>query len=432
VKVYLATFLLALADFLALDLSIALAFWVLFDQFLPLKSEFLWFSTIIIALFLYQGLYFNRYDFWHESRLILKTLIFSLFLLLLFFALLQTISNYPSPPISWLILSLFFSAFLLPATKQLLKRSFYHLNLWRIPAKIYGLDPELSYTIFKNPYLGYEKAKNNQAETIFINSAKIPLEKLKEILFHEIQEHHRVIFIPLVNEFDLTHMPVYELTNARTNLISLENRLKNPLYFYLKNTIEYTIIIFSAPLWLSLMGVIAWRIKQEEPKASILFRQTRIGLHGKPFICYKFRTMKPQADLLLQTYLSRHPEEISFYQKYHKYQNDPRITPLGHFLRRTSLDEIPQILNVLKGEMSLVGPRPLVPGEMPKDTPFADLILSVKPGITGLWQVSGRNLLTFEQRTEMDIWYIRNWNLWLDITLYLKTIKILIFPEFVS
>ena len=136
--------------------------------------------------------------------------------------------------------------------------------------------------------------------------------------------------------------------------------------------------------------------------------------------------MYENGEVILKDYLKKHPEETLYYAKYHKYQNDPRITKIGVFLRKSSLDELPQIINVLKGEMSLVGPRPYMLEEAEKLREELPIILLVKPGITGLWQVSGRNHLTFEKRKELDVWYIQNWSLWSDFIILLKTIKVVL------
>lgn len=136
--------------------------------------------------------------------------------------------------------------------------------------------------------------------------------------------------------------------------------------------------------------------------------------------------MYENGEAILKDYLKKHPEEALYYAKYHKYQNDPRITKIGAFLRKSSLDELPQIINVLKGEMSLVGPRPYMLEEAEKLHEELPIILLVKPGITGLWQVSGRNHLTFEKRKELDVWYIQNWSLWSDFIILLKTIKVVL------
>jgi undecaprenyl-phosphate galactose phosphotransferase len=114
---------------------------------------------------------------------------------------------------------------------------------------------------------------------------------------------------------------------------------------------------------------------------------------------------------------------------YHKYKNDPRITKVGHFLRRTSLDELPQIFNVFRGDMSFIGPRPYMLNEEKKIGTDVEIILSVKPGITGLWQVSGRSEIDFVSRLNLDIWYIRNWNLWMDLVILIKTIKTVLLKD---
>ncbi len=144
-----------------------------------------------------------------------------------------------------------------------------------------------------------------------------------------------------------------------------------------------------------------------DSKGDILFRQRRIGKGGDEFTCLKYRTMFENSDEILREYLALNPQEVDHYSRYHKYRDDPRVTKFGRFLRSTSLDELPQILNVLRGDMSIVGPRPYMVNEVDKLGEFRDTILRVKPGITGLWQVSGRNNLTFQERMELESWYIK-------------------------
>ena len=133
-------------------------------------------------------------------------------------------------------------------------------------------------------------------------------------------------------------------------------------------------------------------------------------------------------DEILEEYLKNNPEEIEYYSIYHKYKHDPRITRVGKFLRATSLDELPQFFNILRNDMNLIGPRPYMIGEKSKIAKEnEDIILEVKPGITGLWQVSGRNNLSFEKRVELDKWYIQNWSLWMDFIIFIKTIKVVLF-----
>jgi undecaprenyl-phosphate galactose phosphotransferase len=135
--------------------------------------------------------------------------------------------------------------------------------------------------------------------------------------------------------------------------------------------------------------------------------------------------MHENSDAILREYLKLNPQEKENYALYHKYENDPRITRIGKFLRATSLDELPQFYNIFKGEMNLIGPRPYMLEENEKIGKLnQELILKVAPGITGLWQVSGRNNLTFLERVELDTWYIQNWSLWMDFVIFLKTIKV--------
>ncbi|MCD6259069.1 MAG: sugar transferase, partial [Helicobacteraceae bacterium] len=162
-------------------------------------------------------------------------------------------------------------------------------------------------------------------------------------------------------------------------------------------------------------------------KGPIIYKQKRLGKDGKEFSCYKYRTMYQNGDETLAQYLKDNPDEEKHYAIYHKYKNDPRITTIGKFLRATSLDELPQLYNILRGDMNLIGPRPYMLNEksiMGLDN--AEIILKVKPGITGLWQVFGRNNLTFDQRIELDKWYIQNWSLWIDFVIFMKTIKVVL------
>ncbi|PMP89287.1 MAG: undecaprenyl-phosphate galactose phosphotransferase WbaP, partial [Desulfurella sp.] len=155
----------------------------------------------------------------------------------------------------------------------------------------------------------------------------------------------------------------------------------------------------------------------------VFYVSKRLGQNGKLFNFLKFRTMYKDNDRLLKEYLSKNKEARLEWEKYQKLKNfDPRVTRIGRFLRKTSLDELPQIINVLFGQMSLVGPRPYLPQELEKIGDSINTILLTKPGITGLWQVSGRNELDFQTRVDLDCFYVTNWSLWFDIVILLKTI----------
>ncbi|MBV8465108.1 MAG: sugar transferase [Burkholderiales bacterium] len=158
----------------------------------------------------------------------------------------------------------------------------------------------------------------------------------------------------------------------------------------------------------------------------VLFAHNRVGRDGRSFPCYKFRTMLPDADRRLAELLERDPLARAEWEVNFKLKNDPRITAWGDFLRRSSLDELPQLWNVLLGHMSLVGPRPIVEAELSRYGDHLHDYLSVRPGITGLWQVSGRNETSYAQRVALDAHYVRNWSLWLDGIILCRTVAVVL------
>jgi lipopolysaccharide/colanic/teichoic acid biosynthesis glycosyltransferase len=163
-------------------------------------------------------------------------------------------------------------------------------------------------------------------------------------------------------------------------------------------------------------------------RGSVFYCQRRIGRGYKGFGCLKFRTMRRDADRVLASMLDADPSLRAEFERDHKLKRDPRITPLGKFLRRSSLDELPQFINVLRGEMSIVGPRPIVWDELRRYGRSMDEVLSVRPGLTGLWQVSGRNNLTYRTRVRLDLTYVRQRSFWLDLGIVLRTIGVVLLP----
>ena len=183
------------------------------------------------------------------------------------------------------------------------------------------------------------------------------------------------------------------------------------------------LIIFS-PLYLVLTLAIAF-----SSPGPIFYIQKRVGKNYKIFRCIKFRTMVDDADAVLASIMANSPQLQSEFESNFKLKNDPRITPIGKFLRLTSLDEFPQFWNVLKGDMSVVGPRPLVPEEVCKYGDRMDKVLTIRPGITGLWQVSGRNDIPYPRRVQMDVYYVSARSWLMDCWIILKTIAIVIFTS---
>ncbi|WP_434640840.1 sugar transferase [Thermoanaerobacterium thermosaccharolyticum] len=190
---------------------------------------------------------------------------------------------------------------------------------------------------------------------------------------------------------------------------------------HVKRLIDF-ILSFIAIIILSPLFIILAILIKIDSKGPVFFVQDRIGLNGKLFKAYKFRTMILNAEEILLKWLEENPEIRDEYLINHKLKDDPRITRVGKFLRKTSLDELPQLFNVLKGDMSLVGPRPYLVRELNDVSSYAKYLWRVPPGITGLWQISGRNDVDFEGRLKMDMQYISNWNIWLDLNILFKTI----------
>lgn len=182
--------------------------------------------------------------------------------------------------------------------------------------------------------------------------------------------------------------------------------------------------VLAAPLLLAIAALI-----KLDSTGGVFYRQDRMGREGRCFSVLKFRTMLMNADEVLADVLSQDAALRQEYEEFHKIQDDPRVTRVGRVLRRYSLDELPQLLNVIRGEMSLVGPRAYMPKELPKMNNLARIVLQTPPGITGLWQVSGRNALSFERRVDLDVHYFKNWSLWLDLYLLIRTVPVVMSGE---
>tara|TARA_B100000700_G_C14890708_1_gene782586 strand:+ start:157 stop:834 length:678 start_codon:yes stop_codon:yes gene_type:complete len=195
----------------------------------------------------------------------------------------------------------------------------------------------------------------------------------------------------------------------------------------LKRICDILFSLFVLSFGFPLLLIIAIIVKLSSP-GPIFYVQERLGRNYTYFGCIKFRTMKKDADIILNDVLANSSSMRKEFERDFKLRKDPRITVIGNFLRRSSLDELPQFINILKGEMSLVGPRPIVDQEVTRYGKYMDEVISVRPGLTGLWQVSGRNNLSYEKRVELDIYYVRFRSFALDIAIILKTLGVMLLP----
>ena len=218
----------------------------------------------------------------------------------------------------------------------------------------------------------------------------------------------------------------YPEVTAGPRLTSIQRTddLPSQLFRYrvVKRFVDIVLVLLSLPLTLLAIGMVSAMVMLSSP-GPIFYSHRRIRKHGAFFSMWKFRTMCVNSAEVLEEYLAKHPEARTEWNKTHKLRQDPRITPIGSFLRRYSLDELPQLWNVLTGQMSLVGPRPIVAAEVEKYADYFGCYCRVKPGLTGLWQVSGRSELSYDARVALDCEYVNRWSLRKDIVILSKTLS---------
>lgn len=257
-------------------------------------------------------------------------------------------------------------------------------------------------------------------KTAILIHSEVPPELREKIITGRWHEFSHLILIP-DGQFGSS---VWIETQDIGGVLGLEVRQKlfSRYEQMIKRALDIFVIILASPILAALFILLAVIIRLDSP-GPVMYRQDRLKKGGKIFSIWKFRTMVYNADAILDHYLAQHPELTEEWNQTHKLINDPRITHVGKFLRRFSLDEFPQILNVLQGDMSLVGPRPIVEDEIINYGGSYHLYTRVKPGMTGLWQVSGRNDTSYEQRVQLDLYYVNNWSIWLDLFILANTLK---------
>lgn len=231
--------------------------------------------------------------------------------------------------------------------------------------------------------------------------------------------------IPFALIPQISGMPTHGLTQSSyfshdSIILSYRSNLEEPVQRFFKFTFDFIVafilLLLVLPVYLILYVLIA--LDGGQP----IYGHRRIGQNGREFNCLKFRSMAKNSDELLKHLLETDPAAAAEWQETQKLRNDPRITRLGHFIRKTSLDELPQLINVLRGDMSLVGPRPIVQAEIHHYGENFEYYTAIRPGITGLWQVSGRSDTGYAERVQLDRWYVRNWTLWHDVAILAKTL----------
>ena len=248
-------------------------------------------------------------------------------------------------------------------------------------------------------------------------------EDLAEFLDSARINFRNVVVIPDLR--GITNSAVAARDIAGTFGVEIRHNLLDPWAQRAKRMLDVVAVLIGGIFLIPLLLMLALLVRVES-RGPIFYADKRMGRDGKLFSCIKFRTMVPDAEALLQRMLSEDAEMRKEYLEYHKLHHDPRVTRMGRFLRKTSLDELPQLWNVLRGEMSLVGPRPYLPRESADIGAVQDDILRATPGITGPWQVTGRNHTSFSERVGMDACYVRDWSVWLDLVLLARTVRCLL------
>lgn len=352
--------------------------------------------------------------------------------------------------ISWVL-----SVFLLLVCRSITRNIISKTKLWGIPAVIYGCGNSgklVADRLLDNPSVGYIPVlfldDNEETGETYRNIPIIHDTSLGPYLVEKYNIKMAIVAMPGADRHRLADIldesvsafkynvlipDFFGLTNIWMSVrdfdgvlgLATSQQLLMPWNRIKKRLLDLFLVIVGGILLMPLFLIIAFLIKISSP-GPVLYKHTRIGRNGKPFKAYKFRSMVLDADLRLKELLEKDPEARKEWEQTYKLKNDPRITPIGKFLRKTSFDEFPQLLNILKNEMSLVGPRPIVYDEIPKYGKSFKRVFSVKPGLTGMWQVSGRSDTDYTERVAFDTYYIQSWSIWLDIWILYKTIGVVL------
>lgn len=425
-----SAFILLAIDFIIISFSYFLAYHFrnLFpiSQILPFTifSSRYYLIAFYLLIFAYEGLYTRRYPLWEELRRLSRgILIASIFVVIIFY--LTRAFNISR---AIFLLALLFNLILLPIARSLAKQFLIKTRFFIKNLLVIGDGAILKKELERNKYLGYriigEVPLSKPLISKFIMATKEPIdlvigsnlsrESAQEI-FESIEgKRMELAIIPDVTTIRASGVEIEPIETLF--LMKFRYNLLQPLNRAVKKFIEYLLTIFALILFSPLLILIPIIIKLTT-RGPVFYKQARIGRQGTTFQCLKFRTMKATDNRQQAT--GNQGEE---WEKFQKIKGaNPNVTPIGRILRRLSLDELPQLFNVLRGEMSLAGPRPYLPRELEKIGSYLDIITKVNPGITGLWQVSGRSELLFTERLLLDEYYVKNWSLWMDFAILLRT-----------
>ena len=349
----------------------------------------------------------------------------------------------------------------IPLVRMAAKHALMAVGAWRRPTVIVGTGPnavDAAAALLSEPMLGFEPIAflvppgSDAPRSLKVEEDELPVLNTlpwPSLLPPELGSPHIVIALELSEADRHTRLverialasrsvdvvsPIRGLpvaTASVTHFFShdvLALRLHNNLASAWNRGVKRAFDLVMASLLLTVLSpLFLWiSVRVRDTGRGVVFGHRRIGRRGEPFVCYKFRTMVPDAEERLRELLEHDPDRRREWEERQKLEGDPRITAIGRFLRQTSLDELPQLWNVLRGDMSLVGPRPVVSEELARYGESLPYYFESTPGVTGLWQISGRNDVDYRRRVHLDCWYVKNWSLWYDLVILLKTIPIVL------
>jgi Undecaprenyl-phosphate galactose phosphotransferase WbaP len=460
---------LVIIDLSAFYVSLFLA-WIMrakiFSSFLPDLPvftythyvSFWWIPAIFIFFIFYEGLYDNNLPFWDDVRDLVKAITLASITLMAIVTL-----GKMGGSVSRLVLSSMWilSILLFPVFRLWGKKLLYQIGIWREKVLIIGAGNAgrlVTEGLQREKYMGYDVVgfldddeqkigktisgkkvfgrisefpkyiKETGIKTAIISIPSLPPQELSLLTANVQKSTANTMLIPDLKGIALLNTELLHLFREELFLMNIKNNMKSLANRFMKKFFDFTVSVISLPALLPVIGIICAIIRLESHGPAI-YAHERIGKGGKLFKCYKFRTMHKDAEEKLKEMLGTNEAVRNEWLNNWKLKDDPRITRVGRFLRKTSLDELPQVFNVLKGEMSFVGPRPYLPREKDSIGENLQIISSAKPGITGLWQVSGRSDTGYRHRVKLDAWYVMNWSLWLDIAILFKTVRVVLKAE---
>ncbi|MBF0565218.1 MAG: undecaprenyl-phosphate galactose phosphotransferase WbaP [Nitrospirae bacterium] len=416
----------------------------------------LWWIPVSYVVFIaYLNVYTGRIPFWDETKKLLHAITLAFIVLMA----IVTLGKFPGMFSRVVLVMLwFFSLLLFPVMHLYGKRFLFRLGLCKENVLVLGAGRSgklIVNWLGRERHIGYEVlgfldddpakratfvegkkvfgeiryytrfVRELKINTIIIAMPSLGPEKISAMAFKIQQDVKHTMIVPDLYGVALLNTELLHLFYEELFLLKVNNNLKSLPNMLLKRSFDLALSIMALPFLFILIAVIGILIKLQS-RGPVIYSHERIGKGGRSFKCYKFRTMVKDAEDRLTELLRSNADLRDEWEKYWKITNDPRVTRIGAFLRKTSLDELPQIFNVLKGEMSLIGARPYLWRELYAVADKIDAITKAPPGITGLWQVSGRNNTTYEDRIRLDIWYTMNWSLWLDLFILLRTVKVVI------